>query len=108
MGLSIGVCTSCVNRASTPVVFPVAVKLNVLTKLLAVRLVQLMSAGTPAAALQRGDSRVQGSDGTGVRLLLRLHGEGRVGCIGLALGVVPSVALGLAVGVAEQPPAWCR
>ena len=45
--LSSGVCTSCVNSASTPVVFPVAVKFSVFTKLLAVRLVQLMSAGTP-------------------------------------------------------------
>ena len=46
-GLSRGVCASCVKSASTPVVLPEAVKFRVFTALLAVRLVQDMSAGTP-------------------------------------------------------------
>ena len=56
--------------------------------------------GHPAAALQRGDSRVQGSDGAGVRLLLRLHGEGRVGCVGLASRTCCRRR--------RAAPAWCR
>ena len=46
-GLTRGVCTSWVKRASTPEVLPVAVKFRVFTALLAVRLVLEMSAGTP-------------------------------------------------------------
>ena len=64
---------------------PVAVKLNVA----AGREAGADVCRHAAAALQRGDSRIQ-SNGIGVR------------SIGLALGIVPSVALGLAVGVAEQ------
>ena len=57
--------------------------------------------GHAAAALQRGDPRVQGADGAGVRLLFRLHGEGRVSGVGLAR-VIARVAFGSAVAVAVE------
>ena len=47
-------------------------------------------------------TRESRADGAGVRLLFRLHGEGRVSGVGLGLGVIAQVAFGGAVAVAVE------